>query len=56
MCYLLLQKLAELGYGEELYKLALLDEYEREELLSLLRVMPGHKAKLMSFFKVIDEV
>lgn len=48
--------MAELGYGEELYKLALLTERQREDLVVQLKVLPGHKAKLVSLFSVIDEV
>ena len=45
-----------MGYGDDLYKLALLTEKQREELVTQLKVLPGHKAKLMGLFSVIDEV
>ena len=51
-----LQKLAELGYGEDVYKLALLSERQRQDLVAQLKVLPGHNAKLVSLFAVIDEV
>lgn len=48
--------MAELGYGEDIYKLALLNDRQRYDLIASLKVLPGHKAKLMSLFNVIDEV
>ena len=39
-----------------MYKLALLNERQREDLVGQLKVLPGHKAKLMGLFSVIDEV
>lgn len=46
----------ELGYGEDVYKLAVLNSNQRFSLINQLKVLPGHKAKLMSLFDVIDEV
>jgi hypothetical protein len=45
-----------MGYGHDIYKLALLTIKQREDLVSELKVMPGHKAKLAGFFTVIDEL
>jgi hypothetical protein len=50
------KKLTEIGYGQDIYKLALLNDNQRHELISQLKVLPGHKAKLMSLFDVIDEI
>ena len=48
------RKMHDLGYGHEVYKLALLNNQQREEFVQSLKVMPGHKAKLAGFFSVID--
>ena len=47
-------KLAEKGYGSEVYKLALLTAQGRDDLVDQLKALPGHKAKLAGFFTVID--
>ena len=39
-----------------MYKLAVLSGLQRENLIDQLKPMPGHKAKLLAFFTVIDEV
>lgn len=52
----MIQKLAESGYSDEVYKLAVLSAQQRENLIDQLKPMPGHKAKLAAFFTVIDEV
>jgi hypothetical protein len=44
------------GYGLDIYKLALLNDSQRNDLIAQLKVLPGHKAKLMSLFDVIDEL
>ena len=45
-----------MGYGQDIYKLALLTNRQREDLISELKIMPGHKAKLAGFFSVVDEL
>ena len=52
----MIQKLAESGYSDEVYKLAVLSAQQRENVIDQLKPMPGHKAKLAAFFTVIDEV
>lgn len=52
----LVQKLADRGYGEDVYKLALLTQTQRNDLVSQLHCIAGHQAKLAAFFTVIDEV
>ena len=49
-------KLAEKGYGSEVYKLALLTTKQRDDLVDQLKVLPGHNAKLAGFFAVIDQI
>ena len=45
-----------MGYGDDIYKLALLSANQRNDLVTQLKCMPWHKAKLAGFFTVIDEV
>jgi len=35
--------MTELGYGDDIYKLAMLSHRQREEILERLYVLPGHK-------------
>jgi len=48
--------LADCGYSDEVYKLGVLTQIQRNNLVDQLRPMPGHKAKLAAFFTVIDEI
>lgn len=45
-----------MGYGHDLFKLALLIGKKREDFVDQLKVMPGHRAKIAGFFSVIDEL
>lgn len=45
-----------MGFGDEIYKLALLSNRQREDLIDKLHVLPGHKSKLYELFKIIDHV
>lgn len=49
-------KMNDLGYGHDVYKLALLSAAQREDFVDQLKVVPGHKAKIAGFFSVIDEI
>lgn len=46
----------EMGYGHDMYKLALMSQGQRDDFVDQLKVMPGHKAKISGFFAVIDEI
>ena len=46
--------MSEMGYGDDIYKLAILCHREREELVDKLHALPGHKSKLIEFFRIID--
>lgn len=48
--------MAEMGYGNDIYTLALLSSRQREDLIVQMNVLPGHKSKLNDFFKIIDQV
>lgn len=48
--------MTEMGYGEDIYKLALLSYRQREDLIDKLHALPGHKSKLNEFFRIIDQV
>ncbi|CAI2366469.1 unnamed protein product [Moneuplotes crassus] len=47
--------LAELGYGTEIYKLLLMSETQKKNLLSRINLMPGHRAKFTDFFSSIHQ-
>lgn len=49
-------KINDLGYGTDVYKLALLNPKQREDFIGQLKAMPGHQAKIQGFFSVIDEI
>ena len=46
----------EMGYGNDVYKLALLSQAQREDFVFQLKALPGHKVKIAGFFSVIDEI
>ena len=46
--------MTELGFGEDIYKLAMFSHRQREELIEKLYALPGHKSKFTEFFKIID--
>ena len=48
--------MTELGYGYDIYKLAMLSHREREDIIDKLFVLPGHRSKFIEFFKVVDQV
>lgn len=48
--------MTEMGYGEDIYKLALLSYRQREDLIDKLHALPSHRSKLNEFFRVIDQV
>ena len=45
-----------MGYGDDIYKLALLSHREREELMEKMNILPGHKSKFHEFFKIVEHV
>jgi hypothetical protein len=45
-----------MGYGDDIYRLALLSHRQRDELIDKLNVLPGHKCKLHEFFKIVEHV
>ena len=49
-------KMQDLGYGHDVYKLALLSSAQRDDFIDQLKLQPGHKAKIAGFFSVIDEI
>jgi hypothetical protein len=46
----------DLGYGFEVYKIALLLPRQRHDLLNKLNLMPGHRARFLSLFEIIDQI
>ena len=47
---------ADHGYGFEVYKVALLLPRQRHDLLNKLNLMPGHRARFLSLFEIIDQI
>ncbi|CAI2363742.1 unnamed protein product [Moneuplotes crassus] len=47
---------ADLGHGFEVYKIALLLPKQRHELLRKLNLMPGHRARFLSLFEIVDQI
>lgn len=47
---------ADLGFGFEVYKIALLLPRQRHDLLNKLNLMPGHRARFLSLFEIIDQI
>jgi len=47
---------ADLGYGFEVYKVALLLPRQRHDLLNKLNLLPGHRARFLSLFEIIDQI
>ena len=45
-----------MGYDNEVYRLVLLTEREKADLIEQLKVLPGHKGKLMSLIDMIKDV
>ena len=45
-----------MGYDNEVYRLVLLTEREKADLMEQLKVLPGHKGKLMSLIDMIKDV
>jgi hypothetical protein len=48
--------MVDLGFAEDIYKLTMLSGRQREDLIDKLHALPGHKSKLIEFFKVLDTV
>ena len=48
--------LTELGYGFEIYKLCMLSETNKLNLLNKLNLMPGHKARFIQLFESIWKI
>ena len=46
--------MSELGFKQDIYKLAFLSHREKEELSLNLNMLPGHKDKLLDLFKIIE--
>lgn len=49
-------KLSDMGYSDDIYKLAFLNNRDREELMSNLQLLPGHKERMLNLFKMIDRL
>jgi hypothetical protein len=50
------RKFVELGYDNDLCKLAFLNIKQRKDFIQSLKPLPGHKDKLSSMFTMLDEI
>lgn len=48
--------MTEMGFGDDIYKLAMLSYRQREELIDKITTLPGHRYQLSDFFRIIDSV
>ena len=49
-------KMADQGYGQDIFKLAVLSHREKEDLMNSLQLLPGHKERMQTMFKTIDQL
>ena len=49
-------KMAEQGYADDVFKLAVLSNREREEVLGTLKMLPGHRERFNNLFKTIEQL
>ena len=47
-------KMSELGFKSDIYKLAFLSHREREELMQNIHMLPGHKDRMNELFSIIE--
>lgn len=48
--------LAEMNYGYEIYKLSLLSDNQKFNILNKLNLMPGHRARFTTFFESVAKI
>ena len=46
----------DLGYGQDVYKLVVLSHREKDELMGMLHMLPGHKERFANLFKMIEQL
>jgi hypothetical protein len=44
------------GFESDVFKLAVLSNRQREELMANLKLMPGHRERMLNLFKVIEQL
>ena len=49
-------KLSDCGYGQDIFKLSFLSHREREDLMSTLHLLPGHKERMTNLFKIVEQL
>lgn len=48
--------MADLGFKQDIYKLAFLSRREQEELMSNIHMLPGHRDRMGDMFSVIEQL
>ena len=56
ICIFTSQRLDDMGYGDDCYKLTMLNMNKTEELITVLDPLPGHRTKLQDLFRKIQSV
>ena len=46
--------MSDFGYENDIYMLGLLNNKEREDMMNQLKLMPGHRERMIAMFNVID--
>jgi hypothetical protein len=49
-------KMTDLGYAQDVVKLAMISHREREELMGTLKMLPGHRERFINLFKTIERL
>ena len=51
-----MQKFIDLGLGDDVYRLTMLSQRKKQEILESIDFLPGHRAKMIEVFKKIEAV
>jgi hypothetical protein len=46
----------DLGFGDDVFQLAMISKARKQEIISLLEPLPGHRSKLEDLFLKIENV
>ena len=51
-----MQVFIDLGYADDVYKLSMMSQRRKNEVMTSIEFLPGHKQRLIDLFKRIDTV
>lgn len=49
-------KMSDFGYSQDIFKLTFLSHREREDLMSTLHLLPGHRERMTNLFKIVEQL